>query len=351
MKNSHILLLILLLFGTFVLISNLNAQEMRIDVQVERIGNIELLPIYFHLSLVNINSSSIYLPKNIDIDIDKNFSILVEGDKVANRPCNLKGIVNRGSQLSNEYFFELASGKSFPLTIDVSGDAGVIFPGFYKVKIVWDSRNKYKGLEGYQGYAESQWIDIKIDKATGADEAFLDKQKEIWKEGYPCLTLEGAAIESAILQNMNSIYAAWSMFQNLGYSLKNAYSPEKAMQNIELATHDSNLNSFFLSGRTPWNDERVPIFRSSHEDAKKFARWKINNGHAVINLHPDFKFVDNLKLAIALNHILLGENKEGIAELTALSTKGKPEVSQWVSKFLELWRAKYPSETSKPNNK
>ena len=231
MKKRHITLISFLVICFIYLIAQSNAQDLRIDVQVERVGNLELLPIDLHVMLWNISSNSLLLPKDIDENFANYFQIAVDSTtKIDTRCSRIQRVLHtQGAMLTKESpFFELAPGKSYSLSI-------------------------------------------------------------------------------------------------IGY--------------VSIANH------------SPWNEKRKEIFQFSIEGSKQLAKWKIEKGHAIISLHPDFKYVDNMKLAIVLNHLALGETEEGLNELNDLIKNGKPDVSQWASKFRDLWLAKHPLPSLKTKNK
>lgn len=182
---------------------------------------------------------------------------------------------------------------------------------------------------------------------------FLDEQKKLARDRFNCSMLDGSLFESVILHNMNSFYAAWSMLQIVGNPILSgrfqlSYKQEEALLYIDVSIKEPDFGYTSLENKSPWNEKRVDIFENTGEGTRQLAKWKIEKGHALVALHPDFKYVDNIKIMIAINHLALGENQEGLNDLVE---KGKPEASQWASKFLKLWQSKHPSPSPKANKR
>jgi len=117
----------------------------------------------------------------------------------------------QGERTGIVHYFTIEKGKTYQHKIeDFAIEEGLLEPGSYRIKVIWDRRKEEKG---YKGYSESAWINIDINQPSGQDLLFIEEIKNKDIAFYKCLIYMGTIPKEVISQYPASIYSGWALYK------------------------------------------------------------------------------------------------------------------------------------------
>jgi len=263
------------------------------------------------LKLVNRSSDSVLLPMNafrvrLFLDTEEGW-----------RECRPL-VVSKPAPLSEVDWKALSPGESFDLSIPGSRCAegkGTWFewanqPGTHRVKTKITTYAHRVGVpEGaFDGVLESNVLEFRIKEPVG-----IDAEAIAWAEGSP--------MHVELLGKFpTSEYAAFFVY---GKSRRiDGADPVKTRSLIERGLYPGPNSVPDGHGWKSLNSEG-------------YARWQVEWGQRVLRDHPDFPFRDEIRAAVGLAQMSLGEQTASLEALTDIAEKGNAEAAAWTRAFLD----------------
>jgi len=316
MKNKKTMFIIIFFCSWIFIASALLADnDLLMNVKMEQVSRLPYLPIYFDIEFYNTSSQDILFPhKNFFRDY---LHFIVKGSQQDMRCSELNETDYRIADIK---LFTIKSGETYIYILDVARYAGILDPGTYHVKVVWDSR---KVPKGYQGYAESQWIDIQIDESAGEDKLMLDAFIKLYKRVPKCTLEEGIISANILSKYPGSIYAGWALSKYIG-------NPESAEPNKIKELIDKGLYPISNFVPDPDSGSRKEI------RSKEMAQWQIKWAEIILKNHPEFLYSRRLTLAIAINSVVLGRKDQAIKILKNIAEQKNTPEGKWAAEYLSI---------------
>ena len=176
---------------------------LRLSLEVKRIAKLPYLPIEMQINLINESSTDIMLPQKPYLQDYLKF--IIEGKQ--DFSCALHP---QGERIGIVHYFTIEKGKTYQHSINnFALEEGLLNPGMYRIKAIWDSREASKG---FKGYSESAWITIEIQEPIGQDLMFIEDFQKKDPSFDRCLIYTATIPKELLDKYPDSIYAAWALW-------------------------------------------------------------------------------------------------------------------------------------------
>lgn len=220
--------------------------------------------------------------------------------------------------LSRIEWQEIRAGQVFALSIPESRCAkgrGTWFewanqPGSHRVKarISTDAHRVGVPTGAFDGVLESNVLEFRIKEPMG-----IDAEAIAWREGSP--------MHVGLLSRFpTSEYAAFFVYGKSRHI--DGADPVKT-------------RSLIGRGLYPGPNSVPDGDRWKSLNSASYARWQVEWGQRVLREHPNFPFRDEVRAAVALSQMSLGEQTAALGALTEIAEKGSTETAAWARAFLD----------------
>ncbi|KGO32757.1 hypothetical protein JT06_18580 [Desulfobulbus sp. Tol-SR] len=259
------------------------SQGLKIETQIERIGMIEYLPINMNITLINIGSDPISLPGKETEGVPAYYVDNLRFEVQGRQDLICFDQITATLYPSNPFpMFSIPPGGKHTFQVDIAERAGLLHPGTYQIRVIWDSSKIYKG---WKGYAESEWVAITIEEAKGPDMGFLNAAKASYpKVSWQCLVMEGAIPKEVWVKYPSSIYTGWAMINQGRFE----FQPQN-------------------SGHIPIDANLQASTNEHNQGLRKYGTQRIEELEAFLNLRPDFSLAQWMRFEIAFFSAYVGD--------------------------------------------
>jgi len=199
-------------------------------------------------------------------------------------------------------------------------------PGAYSIWIEYDGT---KAVEGdYKTRVRSNTCTFNIRQPEGVDAEIFNTWRKQNPDGPDCLFPKGMEMdiykpEVVVEKYPDSIYAAWAVYKYLGAPEK--WPIEKLMELLPKGLYPQSNSVPYSGAKGGW--------RSLKGD--DMAQWQNEWAERIIQNHPNFPFIERLKIIMAVNYYKLQQRQKGFDLLDGI-IKGKGVEATWAMKFLDL---------------
>jgi hypothetical protein len=314
MKNK--ILLIMLFINSLILFcfSLSRANELQINVKIERVANIAYLPIYLNIEFYNNSSQEIFLQGKPFFE--DYFQLIVEGPKA------LKCFDETICKMGEIRLFSLKPKEKYIYSLEVSSYGGILDPGIYRVKIMWDSR---KAPKGYQGYSESEWLDIRVDEPIGEDKMFIDELKKRFPtsdSSYKCIANRTLPMD-LVEKYPTSTYAGWALIGNYENYIKRIKCLKPDEYEKEASKRAKQIRE--INEKDEDNKAYKNMISKFQELQKAYREKRILQLELFTSAREDFVLIDLMRYELAGWYHNAGENEKAIKLLDWLVNNAKDE--------------------------